>query len=189
MAPLAHQVAPLAHQVVPLALVTRWCHLPFASRNFCHHMMPHPLFETCTDCKFGTTCISCKLGHQVAQLALIQNLVISWYQHDGGVKQNQWAPANIIKICWAMSEISTFCINSEDTGRHYWERWIYLRNILLQMSIPTRPSETNVGYSCRSIFCSSKSEFRDIIGFEREPNLFPHVYHPPWPERCEFKEV
>ena len=65
-------------------LATRWRHLPFASRTFCHHMMPHPLFA-----HFGhqmellalianlATCISCKLGPQVAQLALVQNLVIS----------------------------------------------------------------------------------------------------------------
>ena len=67
-------------------LATRWCHLPFASRKCCHHMMHHPLFP-----HFGhqiellaqiwpqgsTTSISCKLGPQVAQLVLVQNLFIS----------------------------------------------------------------------------------------------------------------
>ena len=49
-------------------------------------MMPHPLFahfdhqmELLALIANAATCISCKLGPQVAQLALVQDLVISWH--------------------------------------------------------------------------------------------------------------
>ena len=41
-------------------LATRWRHLSFASRTFCHHMMSHPFFP--------------HFGHQMELLALIANL-------------------------------------------------------------------------------------------------------------------
>ena len=59
--------------MTPLALVAyssnRWRHLPFASRKFCHRMMPHPLFA--------------HFGHQNELFALIANLttrrVLKWH--------------------------------------------------------------------------------------------------------------
>ena len=36
-------------------LATRWHHLQFASRKFCHHMMPHPMFAHIPDICHGHT--------------------------------------------------------------------------------------------------------------------------------------
>ena len=79
-------------------LATRWRHLPFASRTFCHHMMPHPLFahfghqmellalianlatrrhhlhQLQIGSPSGTTCIGSKFGHQLAPFALLPKL-------------------------------------------------------------------------------------------------------------------
>ena len=79
-------------------LATRWRHLPFASRTFCHHMMPHPLFahfghqmellalianlatrrhhlhQLQIRSPSGTTCIGSKFGHQLAPFALFPKL-------------------------------------------------------------------------------------------------------------------
>ena len=79
-------------------LATRWRHLPFASRTFCHHMMPHPLFahfghqmellalianlatrrhhlhQLQIRSPSGTTCIGSKFGHQLAPFALLPKL-------------------------------------------------------------------------------------------------------------------
>ena len=68
-------------------LATRWRHLPFANRKLVHYVMPHPLFAQfghqmelfALIANLATMSISCKLGPQVAQLALVQNLVISWH--------------------------------------------------------------------------------------------------------------
>ena len=77
-------------------LATRWRHLPYASRKFCHHMMPHPMFAhfghqmelfalianlaTCILLQIGTTCIGSKFGHEVAPLALVLKLATRLHQ-------------------------------------------------------------------------------------------------------------
>ena len=73
-------------------LATRWRHLAFANENMStmwYWCLIHCLHILVTRWSYlhwlqiwppgGTTCISCKLGPQVAQLALVQNLVISWH--------------------------------------------------------------------------------------------------------------
>ena len=73
----------IGHQMVPLALVkilaTRWRHLHWLQ-------MWSPGGTTCISCKFyqlgEAPCISCKSGHQVAPLALVQNLVFRWRHFD-----------------------------------------------------------------------------------------------------------
>ena len=112
-------------RLAPLELVAnltkRWRHLPFASRKFCHHMIPHSHEVSQFWPPGGPACTNCKFGHQEAPLASIANRSTkyhNWEKRLGGWKAEQEKEGfRVVGVCHHCDKVSLWSNNKVTDGQ------------------------------------------------------------------------